>query len=194
MNMKNCGCRNVRKHIKIKVSDKYVALEISLKFGSLYNMKIAYSESKYNLGISVKGLITSLGLKAKARPKKYKKARYAIISVSKKYISKIIRGFEKLSYKSYERNRTKHEPTDSYFYLAIQLAKCMMRSDTLNLHVYPVRTDMTATKYIPNSHVCSTGESKLKEFLFDKTLSQICYTDEDESKGTIFDKCSTEED
>ena len=41
--------------------------------------------------------------------------------------------FEKLPY---EKKRPKNEPTDSYFYLERQLAKCMMRSDTLNWHNY----------------------------------------------------------
>ena len=36
----------------------------------------------------------SLGIKAKVRSHKYKKARYAIGNFSKKYISKIIREFE----------------------------------------------------------------------------------------------------
>ena len=35
VNMKNCGHRNVRDHREIKGSDKYVTLEISLKFDSL---------------------------------------------------------------------------------------------------------------------------------------------------------------
>ena len=35
VNVKNCGHRNVIKHIEIKVSDKYVTLDISLKFFSL---------------------------------------------------------------------------------------------------------------------------------------------------------------
>ena len=43
-------------------------------------------------------LITSLVLKAKARPKKYKKERYAIGNVSKKDPSNIIREFDKLPY------------------------------------------------------------------------------------------------
>ena len=105
-----------------------------------------------------------------ARPKKCKKGRYAIINASKKYLSKIIRDFEKLPYKSYERRRTRHEPTDSYFYLARQPVKCIMRADSLNLHVYPVRKEMTATKQIPTSHVCSTDESKLKELLVNETV------------------------
>ena len=65
---------------------------------------------------------------------------YAILNVSKKDLSKIIREFEKLPYESYEKKRPKHEPTDSYFYPAIQLAKCMMRADALNSDNYPVRT------------------------------------------------------
>ena len=40
VNMKTFGLRNVRKHIEIKSSDKYVTLDISLKFDSLENMII----------------------------------------------------------------------------------------------------------------------------------------------------------
>ena len=46
-------------------------------------------------------------------PKKYTKARYSIGNVSKKDLSKIIRDFDKFSYKGYERRRPKHENTDS---------------------------------------------------------------------------------
>ena len=77
-------------------------------------------------------MITSLGFKTKARSQKYKKARYAIINVSEKDISKIIKEFEKIEKLTYEKKRPKHEPTDSYFHLARQIAKCMMRSDNLN--------------------------------------------------------------
>ena len=52
VNMKNCGCHNVRKHIEIKGSDKYVTLDISLKFGILYKTRITYSDPKDNLLIS----------------------------------------------------------------------------------------------------------------------------------------------
>ena len=58
-------------------------------------------------------MITSLVSKAKARPKKYKNARYAIRNVNMKEFSKIIREFDKSTYESYERRRPKHEPTDS---------------------------------------------------------------------------------
>ena len=84
-------------------------------------------------------MITSLGLKVKAKPHKYKKAMYIIGNFSKKDLSKIIREFETLPYESYEKKRPRHEPTESYFYLARQLSKCMMRADALNLHSYPVR-------------------------------------------------------
>ena len=48
VNMKHCGHCSIRKHIRIKVSGKYVTLDISLKFDSLDNMKIKSSESKDN--------------------------------------------------------------------------------------------------------------------------------------------------
>ena len=90
-------------------------MDISLKFYSLNKMKITYSESKVKLERSGKGLITSLGFKAKVRPQKYKKSRYAIGNVSEKDLSKIIREFEKFEKSPYENKRPKHEPTDSYF-------------------------------------------------------------------------------
>ena len=70
-------------------------------------MIITYSDQKDNLGISVKGLITSMGLKSKLRPKQNKKARYAIINNSMKELSKIIRELENFAYKIYERRRPK---------------------------------------------------------------------------------------
>ena len=91
MNMKNCGCQNVRKHRDIKGSNNYVTLDISLKFGSLEKMRITSSDPKDNLGRSVKGLITSLGIKAKEIPMKYKKSSYAIGIFTKKDPSNIIR-------------------------------------------------------------------------------------------------------
>ena len=42
VNMKYCGHRNVRKHRDIKGSNKYVTLEISLKFDSMDKMRIKY--------------------------------------------------------------------------------------------------------------------------------------------------------
>ena len=78
MDMKSCGRCNFRKHIEIKDSDKYITLDISLKFVSLGKMRITSSEHKDNLGRSVKGFITALCIKVKASPKKYKRASYYI--------------------------------------------------------------------------------------------------------------------
>ena len=89
---------------------------------------------------SVKGLINSLGITANVRSNKKKNARYDITNFSMKGLSNIIKEFEKLPYKGYVRNSPKHEPTDSYFYIAIQIAKCMMRAHAFNLRVDPVRT------------------------------------------------------
>ena len=68
-----------------------------------------------------------------------------------------------------------------------------MRADALNLHVYPLRTEMTATKQIPISRVCSTNKSKLKGFLVDETLSGNCSKDEEETKGIIVNERFTKE-
>ena len=85
-------------------------------------------------------MITSLGLKINVSSKKYKEATYFITNVSMKDLSNIIKKFEIFPYKGHVRKRPKHEPTGSYFYLARQLAKCMIRTDDLNAHVDPVRT------------------------------------------------------
>ena len=69
-NMKKCGCCNVRKHMEIKDIDKYITLDISLKFGSLDKMRITSSEPKYYLGRSGKLFIAYLGLNTNARSKK----------------------------------------------------------------------------------------------------------------------------
>ena len=126
------------------------------KFDTLDKMKITSSESKVKLERSGKGLITSLGFQAKARSQKYKKARYAIVNVIEKDISKIIREFEKFEKLLYENKRPKFEPTESYFQLSRQLAKCMMRSDTLNWYNHGGYTKMTD----PYSNVNVTNKSK----------------------------------
>ena len=69
MNMKNCGCRNVWKHLEIKNGYKYINLDIYLKFGSLDKMRITYSDPKDSLGTG-KGLITSLGINTIVKLKK----------------------------------------------------------------------------------------------------------------------------
>ena len=132
------------------------------------------------------GLIISLGFKTKARLQKYKKARYAIRNVSEKDISKIIRGFEKFEKLPYEKKRSKHEPTESYFHLARQIAKCMMRSDNLNWYDHGGYKEMTA----PYSNVIVTNKSESKRSIVNEKLSQkysakeneLCFTKEDKSE------------
>ena len=75
---------------------------------------------------------------------KYKKARYAIGNVSNKDFYKIIKEFDKIEKLPYEKKRPKHEPTDSYFHLARQIAKCMMIYDNLNCHNHGGYTEITA--------------------------------------------------
>ena len=48
VNMKICGCCNVRKHRDIKDGEKYISLDISLKSGSINNINITYSEPKHH--------------------------------------------------------------------------------------------------------------------------------------------------
>ena len=97
VNMKNCGCRKVRKHKKIKGSDKGVTVNVSEKFDSQNNMETTTSESNWKLGRSKKGLVTALDLKTKSRSKIYKKVRYAIGNFSMKELSKKSKSLKTLS-------------------------------------------------------------------------------------------------
>ena len=66
------GCRNVMKHKEIDNGEKYITLDISLEFGYLEKIKIISSEPNGYLGRSVKGLITSMGIKTIVRSNKNK--------------------------------------------------------------------------------------------------------------------------
>ena len=112
-------------------------------------------------------MITSLVFKTKAGSQKYKKSRYAIRNVSEKYLSKIIKEFEKIEKLPYEKNRPKNEPTDSYFHIARHIANCMMRSDNLNWHYHVSYTEMTA----PYLNVNATDKDESKRIIVNETLS-----------------------
>ena len=91
MNMKNGGRRNVRTNREIKGSDEYTTLDTSLKFGSLDKTRIKSSDPKDNLGGSGKGLITSMGLKAKECLKEIQKVKVCHSEMS------VLRKFQRLS-------------------------------------------------------------------------------------------------
>ena len=46
----------------------------------------------------------------------------------------------------------------------------MMRSDAVNLHIYPVRVEMNGAKHIPILHVCSMNNNESKELFVDKNI------------------------
>ena len=77
-------------------------------------------------------------------------------NVSKKDLSKIIRKFEKFEKLSNEKKRPKHEPTERYFYVVREIAKCTTRSDKLNWYNHGGYTKMTA-RY---SNVIITNENE----------------------------------
>ena len=73
-------------------------------------------------------------------------------------------------FKGYVRKRSKHEPTDSHFYLSRHISKCMMESDALNLDIYPIRTKMTGMQHIPMLRVFCMDKSDSTEFLAEENL------------------------
>ena len=125
-----------------------------------------------------------MGFKTKAGSQRYKKSRYAIGNVSKKELSKIIKEFEKIDKIPYEKKGPKHEPTDSYYHLARQLAKCMMRSDNLNWYDHGGYTEMTA----PYLNVNVTDEDESKRIIVHKSLLKNSSTDVGKSERNIVNK------
>ena len=146
----------MKKHNDTRGSDKYFTLDISSKFDIMYKMKITSSKSKGKLERSGKGLITSLGFKTKASFAKIKKARYAIGNVRKKYLSKIIKDFEKIGKVPYVKRILKHEPTSSYYHLVECIADCMLIFDEYNHHMH----DSYVEEADPSSNVNDTDEDE----------------------------------
>ena len=116
-----------------------------------------------------------------------------IANVNIKDISNIIKDFEKFPYDGYVQKRPNHEPTDSNFYLARYLAKCMIRAGAFNLYVEPVRMEMTGIQQIAISHVCSSDENESKGIIVGKTISQVCSTDKNKPERGIANEFSTED-
>ena len=146
VNMRNCGKRNFSKHIEIKDSaervtlkayeNMYEILKFSENFDNLDKMETTSSESKVKMEGSGKWLVTALALNTKARSTKYKMARYTIVNVSMKDLSKKIKEFEMFFKVPHLKKTPKHERTLSYFHLVECLQKCMMRSGENNHHVH----------------------------------------------------------
>ena len=67
VNMRSCGCRNTRKQNKIKIGQQYIALENSLELCCLEKSKFTSSGPMDYVGISGKGLTTSLTISTRRR-------------------------------------------------------------------------------------------------------------------------------
>ena len=89
------------------------------------------------------------------------------------------------------QNSPKHEPIDSCLYLSRYISECMMRSDALNSHIDPVRTEITGIQQIHISHVFYLDDSKSKDIIVDEKLSHVCFTDKGKSGIVIVNKSST---
>ena len=145
-------------------------------------MKTTSSNSKGKFGNIRKGVGYRSGFQDQSKvSQKYKNARYAIVNVSEKDLSKIIKEFKKIGILPYDKKRPKHEPTHSYFHRARQLAKCMMRADKTNQHNHGGYTEMTP----PSFNVNVTDEEESKEIIMHETLWENNSMDASESERNI---------
>ena len=109
--MKSFGSCNVRKHRKIKNGDQYIALEISLGIYCTDKREFTSLESRYYIGISVKGLTDSLTLRTKRKNKK-QNSRNAITDITNQYFRKLIMEFNNSPYIGYKKKQVHNEPTE----------------------------------------------------------------------------------
>ena len=65
MNTRSCGYHNARKHEEIKNDEQCITLEISLELVCLEKKKYTYSVPRYYVGVSGKGLTTSMNIRTR---------------------------------------------------------------------------------------------------------------------------------
>ena len=128
-------------------------------------------------------MIASLGIDTIRRPKKIKKARFAITKVSLKDISKIIMEFKDLPHEGYVGKRYKQMSTDSHFYLEGKL--CKLYDEKWEWPCKNTKTSMQnmsnfnmSTQKMSDLHVCSTDERKSK-----RVTVNVCSMDESRPKS-----------
>ena len=68
----------------------------------------------------------------------------------------------------------------------------MVRDYAFNLHVDPVRTEMSGTQQITISQIYSSDERKAKGIIADEKLSQVCFTDKIKPERVIENGTSTD--
>ena len=148
-------------------------------------METTSSESKVELGISGKGLVTALALNTKSSSKKYKKARYAIVNVSMKDLSNKIKEFEKMVKIPYVKRTPKHEPTSSYFRLVVCIAECMMICSENNHNVHDGFEEDMAPSLDFNDTDKDESNKSIVHKPFDEPSSENLYMDVSESECNI---------
>ena len=98
-----------------------------------------------------------------------------------------------MPYEVHVRKSYKRMPHDSYLYLSIQLAKCMMSNfcgpvRTQKMSTLKISNYEMSTQNIPNLYVCYTNDRESKIINADKSESRrvnvnACSMDESESKS-----------
>ena len=116
VNMKSCVRINVRKHKEINNGEKYIILDISSKLDFLDKREVTSSESKDFMGISGKGLTTSLDISTKSSNNK-QKARFAITDIANQDFRKLLKKFNNLPYIGYKSKQVHNEPSEAYLFL-----------------------------------------------------------------------------
>ena len=107
VNMRNYGHHNVIKHKEIKNNEQYISLGIYLKLYWLDKRKLTSSGSRDYVGISVKGINTSLNLRTRRSSTKKKNTRTDITDIVTQYFVKLLDEFKYVPYFCYSKKHIK---------------------------------------------------------------------------------------
>ena len=115
--MRSCWIHNVRKHKDINNGDQYISLDISYKLDYIDKRKVTSLVSRYYVGISGKGVTTSLTLRTTRSSNNKNEAILSIADILLQCFMELLEEFRYLSYLNYRNKQFKNELTEAYLFL-----------------------------------------------------------------------------
>ena len=110
--MTSCGRHNVIRHSEIKDGEQFITLYISFNIYFMDKRKVDSSEPKDYMLRPSKGITTYLAISTK-RSNRKQKARFTITAITRQYLSKLLKKFEKSPYLGYKSKQVHNEPTEA---------------------------------------------------------------------------------
>ena len=96
------------------------------------------------MGISGKGLNTSMTIRTK-RPDKKQKRKTTINIINNQYFRKLLKEFKNSPYLGHKKKKVHNEPTEAYFFLIKQVSKLIKTKKHFWLRTKRVKSDVNKT-------------------------------------------------